>query len=109
MFIYQQGDVLRLYSGDFKAGADIGGKLISPEMFWLVGAIQMTIPVVMLFLSLTLKYPVIRWANIIVAIFWFLYNLIGFFNYPSPYDKFLVIVGLVINVVTVWYAWKWVA
>jgi hypothetical protein len=28
--------------------------------------------------------------------------------YPSAYDKFLIIVGLVLNALTVWYAWKWV-
>lgn len=27
----------------------------------------------------------------------------------DTYDKFLIIVGLVFNVVTIWYAWKWVA
>ena len=108
LFIYQQGDVLRLYSGDFIPGDLKSGGVMSPKMFWLLGAIQMTIPVVMIILSLTLNNPVNRWANIIVAIFWFLYNLIGFSNYPSAYDRFLVIVGLVINVLTVWYAWKWV-
>ena len=24
------------------------------------------------------------------------------------YDKFLIVVGLVFNALTVWYAWKWV-
>ncbi len=106
MFIYQQGDLLRLYSGDFIAG-EIGGMQISQEMLWLVAAITMTIPVVMVFLSLTLKYKANRWANIIVAIFFFVYNLIGLPSYPSAYDKFLLIVALVFNVLTVWYAWKW--
>ena len=68
----------------------------------------MVIPVVMVFLSLTLNDPVNRWANIIVAIFFFGFNLIGLPTYPSAYDKFLIIVGLVFNALTVWYAWKWV-
>lgn len=34
--------------------------------------------------------------------------LIGLPTYPSAYDKFLVVVGLVLNVLTVWYAWRWV-
>jgi hypothetical protein len=29
-------------------------------------------------------------------------------TYPSAYDKFLIIVGLVFNVLTVWYAWQWI-
>ncbi len=107
MFIWQQGDVLRLYSGDFIMGDDIGSTLISQEMLWLVSAIWMTIPVVMLFLSLTLTYPVNRWANIIVGIFFIVLNLIGLPSYPWGYDKFLIIVGLVFNILIVWYAWKW--
>ena len=107
MFIYQQGDLLRLYSGDFIVG-EIGGMQISQEMLWLVAAITMTIPIVMVFLSLTLKYKANRWANIIVAIFFFGYNLIGLPTYPGAYDKFLIIVGLVFTALIVWYAWKWV-
>lgn len=107
MFLYQQGDVMRLYSGDFVPGGEIGGKPVT-QVFWLVGAITMTIPVVMAFLSLTLPHNANRWANIIVAIFFFGYNLIGFANYHSAYDKFLIIVSFGFNVLTVWYAWKWV-
>jgi hypothetical protein len=68
----------------------------------------MTIPVIMIILSLTLKYPVNRWANIIVAILFFVYSLVGLRNYPSAYDRFLIAVSLVANVLTVWYAWNWV-
>ena len=106
MLTYLLGDVLRIYAGDFKAG-EIGGKHITQGM-WLGIAIVMVIPVVMVFLSLTLKYPVNRWTNIIVAILFFVFNLIGLPVYPSAYDKFLIIVGLVFNALTVWYAWQWV-
>jgi len=106
MLTYLLGDVLRIFSGDFKAG-EIGGIQISQKMY-LGMAILMVIPIVMVFLSLTLKYPLNRWANIIVAIFFFLFNIIGLPTYPGAYDKFLIIVGLGFNVLTVWYAWKWV-
>ena len=106
MLTYLLGDVLRIFAGDFKPG-EIGGIQISQKMY-LGMAIFMVIPIVMIFLSLTLKYPVNRWANIIVAIFFFIFNLIGLPTYPGAYDKFLIIVGLVFNILTVWYAWKWV-
>ena len=106
MLTYLLGDVLRIFSGDFKAG-EIGGMQISQTMY-LGMAVLMVIPIVMVFLSLTLKHPVSRWANIIVAIFFFVFNLIGLPTYPSAYDKFLIVVGLVFNVLTVWYAWKWI-
>jgi hypothetical protein len=105
MLTYLLGDVLRIFSGDFEAG-EVGGLQVSQELY-LGMAILMVIPVVMVFLSLTLKYPVNRWANIIVPIIFFVFNLIGLPTYPSAYDKFLIIVGLVFNMLTVWYAWKW--
>ena len=78
------------------------------QTMYLGMAMLMVIPIVMVFLSLTLSNPVNRWANIIVAIFFFGFNLIGLPTYPSAYDKFLIVVGLVFNALTVWYAWKWV-
>jgi len=78
------------------------------QVMWLGISILMVIPIVMVFLSLTLNYPVNRWVNIIVAIFFFLFNLVGLRTYPSAYDKFLLIVSMGFNVLTVWYAWKWV-
>jgi hypothetical protein len=105
MLTYLLGDVLRIFSGDFKAG-EIGGMQITQAMY-LGMAVLMVIPIVMVFLSLTLNHPVNRWTNIVVAIFFFIFNLIGLPTYPSAYDKFLIVVGLVFNVLTVWYAWKW--
>jgi len=105
MLIYLLGDVMRIFSGDFGAG-EMGGMQVTQEMY-LGMAILFVIPIVMVFLSLTLPDPVNRWANIIVAIVFFGVNLIGLPTYPSAYDIFLNIVGLVFNVLTVWYAWKW--
>lgn len=105
MLTYLLGDVLRIYSGDFKDGK-IGGVKVTP-MMWLGIAILMVIPAVMVVLTVTLNYPVNRWANIIVAIFFIIFNLIGLPTYPSAYDKFLIVVSLVFNALTVWYAWTW--
>jgi hypothetical protein len=106
MLTYLLGDVLRIYSGDFIAG-EIAGKPVSKGMFLGI-AVIMVIPAVMVFLSVTLNYPVSRWANIIVAILFFGFNLIGLPTYPSAYDKFLIVVSLGFNALTVWYAWSWV-
>jgi len=109
-FLFQQGDTLRLYSGDFKPGElDLGG-VMSPGMMWMISAITMTIPVVMIILSLILPHNPNRWANIIIALGFFVYNLVGLAggNYPGAYDKFLLAVSMVANVLIVWYAWKWV-
>lgn len=105
MLTYLLGDVLRIFSGDLVAGqiGSAGGMKLTQGMLLGLAAV-MLIPIVMVLLCLTLNPPVNRWANIIVAIFFFLFNLIGLPTYPSMYDKFLIVVGLVFNVITVWYA-----
>ncbi len=106
MLTYLLGDVLRIFSGDFTAG-EIGGMQVSPTMY-LGMAILMVIPIVMIILTLMLPPSINRWANLIVAIVFFLFNLVGLPTYPSAYDRFLIVVGLVFNVLTVWWAWRWV-
>lgn len=106
MFTYLLGDVLRIFAGDFTPG-EISGMQVTQNMFMLA-AILMLIPIVMVVLSLTLTFPVIRWVTILVAICLFGFNLVGLPGYPGAYDKFLIIVGLGFNVLTVWYAWNWV-
>jgi hypothetical protein len=105
MLTYLLGDVLRIFSGDFKAG-EIGGRRVG-QLVWLGIAMLMVIPAVMVVLSLTLDNPVNRWANIIVAVVFFAFNLIGLPTYPSAYDKFLIVVGLVLNALTLALAWNW--
>ncbi len=104
MMTYLLGDVLRIFSGDFP-------NTVSTEKFtqpmWLGIAVLMVIPIIMVVASLIVDYPVNRWANIIVAIFFFGFNLLGLPTYPSAYDKFLLIVSMVFNVLTVWYAGNW--
>ncbi len=108
MLTYLLGDVLRIFSSDFKTG-EMGGKPFQMSQgMWLGIAMLMVIPIVMVVLSVTLPYSVNRWVNIIVAIFFFVFNLIGLPTYPSAYDKFLIVVSLVFNMLTVWFAWNWV-
>lgn len=105
MLTYLLGDVLRIFSGDFKPG-EIQGMQVTQAM-WVGIAVLMLIPILMAFLSLVMDYLIIRWANIVVAIFFFGFNLLGLPTYPSAYDKFLIVVGLVFNVLTILYAWNW--
>jgi len=106
MLTYLLGDVLRIFAADFKPG-NISGMPMGQGM-WLVVAAIMLIPIVMLYLSLVLPDPVNRWVNVIAAVALFLFNVVGLPTYPGAYDKFLIVVGLGINVLTVWHAWRWV-
>jgi ABC-type transport system involved in cytochrome c biogenesis permease component len=106
MLTYLLGDVIRIFAGDVTLG-EIQGVKITQGMGLGIAAL-MVIPILMVVLSLVLPHNINRWANIIVAVLWFLFNLVGLPSYRGHYDKFLLAVSMVFNLITIWYAWKWV-
>ena len=105
MLTYLLGDVFRIFNGDFKPGEMAGKK--ATQSFWLLAAVIMLIPIIMVLLSLILPYDINRAINIIVAIFLALFNLSGLNGYPGLYDRFLIIVGIIFNLITIVYAIQW--
>lgn len=105
MLTFLLGDVLRIFAGDFEPGKISGVE--ATQVMWLAIAVIMLIPIVMIVLTLLLPFPAIRWVNIVAAIFWIGFNLMGL-PYEGAYDNFLIGVSFVINGLTIWYAWKWV-
>ena len=106
MLTYLLGDVFRIFSGDYKKG-EMGAIELTQPM-WFGVAVLMVIPIIMVVLTLFLHQPANRLVNLIVAILFFAFNLIGLPTYPSAYDKFLIVVGLGFNVLIVWIAWPWI-
>lgn len=103
--IYLYGDILRIYHDGEKAKALAAMNL--NQFAWLGIAVLMLTPILMVFLTLVLPQPANRWTNIIVAAFFFLFNLIGLPTYPPLFDKFLLAISMIFNGVTIWYAWNW--
>jgi hypothetical protein len=108
MLTYLLGDVLRIFSGDIQRQEMKEQLAKFTQPMWLFIGILMVLPIVMVVLSVILDYPANRWANIIMAGFFFIFNLIGLPTYPSAYDRFLIAVSLVFNGLTIWYAWNWI-
>jgi hypothetical protein len=108
MLTYLLGDVLRIFSGDTQRQEMKEQLTKFTQPMWLFIGILMVLPIVMVVLSVILDYPANRWANIIMAGFFFIFNLIGLPTYPSAYDRFLIAVSLVFNGLTIWYAWNWI-
>ena len=104
MLTFLLGDVLRIFAGDVTPGEILGRR--PGQGLWLLIAAIMLIPIVMLVLNLMLAYPAIRWVNIVVAIFFVVFNLLGL-PYKGAYDNFLIGVSFVLNALTVWTAWHW--
>jgi hypothetical protein len=107
MLTFLWGDVLGLISGHTVLGKIGEASYEATHGIWVGIAALMLSPIVMVVLNLTLDHRAIRWVNIIVAAFWILFNLSSLSDYPA-FNKFLLIVSMVFNALTVWYAWKWV-
>lgn len=106
MLTYLLGDVIRIFTGDAVLGEINGVKFTQGTAMMI--ALLMVTPILMVVFTLVLPQPISRWANIIVAVLWFIFNLVGLPSYEGYYDRFLLAVSMVFNVITVWYAWKWV-
>ena len=104
MLTYLLGDALRIFAGDFSAG-EIDGQKASQWM-WMLAAVFMLIPIVMIVLTLTLGFPAIRWVTLVASAFLVLFNIAGL-PYPGAYDNFLIGVGFIWNALIIWYAWTW--
>jgi hypothetical protein len=67
----------------------------------------MIIPAVMVFLSLTLKPKVDRWANIILGVLYTFVNISNLIGETWVYYIFSGVVEIALTLLIVWYAWKW--
>jgi hypothetical protein len=92
----------------FLLTGEIGGMKITPELL-LFFAVLMLVPLMMAFLSLTLKDSMNRWANIIVGIVYTgfqLFALVETMAEPSAYAVPMEVSKVVVPALVVWYAWK---
>lgn len=99
--LFQPGIIKEIITGE------VAGILITPTLLW-VTAILMSIPGIMVLLSLTLKPQANRWINIIVSIFHIglaimLMLMLGSWAYSYIYSIGQVVYLLLI----IWCAWKW--
>jgi hypothetical protein len=88
---------------------EIEGMKIGPEILLLL-AILLLVPLVMAFLSLTLKDSTNRWANIILGIVFAgleLLNLVELLANPSAHRILMTLSKVVVAALIVWYAYKW--
>ncbi len=104
MLTYLLGDVLRVFAGQFVVG-EIQGKPVS-QALWVLIAMIMLIPIIMLVLTLLLPFPTIRWVTLVAAAFSVIFNLIGL-PYEGAFDNVLIAVSIVFCGLIAWYAWTW--
>jgi hypothetical protein len=110
MFLYVYADVRGFYETGVIEGLIAGelGIFQINQVFLLVSAIIMTIPSVMVFLSLTLMPKANRWANIILGVIYTGIIILTLLM-PGLWAHYILvgIVEVVLTALIVWYAWKW--
>jgi hypothetical protein len=85
---------------------EVEGMKIGPELI-LLFAILFLVPLIMAFLSLTLKDPITRWANIIVgAVFAALFIGVIVTVGKLSGEILMTLSTVVALILIVWYAWK---
>jgi hypothetical protein len=104
MLIYLLGDVLRIFAGHFTPGRMVGRE--AAGWMWTVAAVVMLLPIVMILVSLLVPATPLVWITVIVAAFLVLFNLSGL-PYEGFYDNMLIVVGILLNGVTIWQALAW--
>ena len=83
------------------------GPFPATQVALLAGMTLMTIPSVMVFLSLTLKAKANRWTNIIVGILHIVLALVNVIGESWAFYIYGTIVEIVFLSLVVWHAWKW--
>ena len=100
-----KADILSLYiPGAADEVAKTAGEIPITQLM-LGGAIMMEISIVMIILSLVLKYRVNRWVNIIAGIVTIAFVVGGGALYP--HYIFIATVEVVCLLLIIWNAWKW--
>ena len=77
------------------------------QVFLLVGLASVTIPALMIFLSVALSAKVNRWTNIIVAAVYIPYTLFNLAGEAWMHMVFGAFVEVVLLLLIIRYAWKW--
>ena len=111
MFLYVYGDLKSLYKPGLIEGIIAGkaGEIKITQAFLLGSAILMTIPALMIILSLTVAFPVIRWANIVLGILYSVVMIVTMLMSGTwAYYIFYGIVEVVLTATIAWTAWNWV-
>jgi len=87
---------------------EMEGMKIGPEIL-LVFAVLLLVPLVMAFVSVTLRDSVNRWANVVVGGVFTVFQLVALIEIlaqPSAWEILMELSKVVAPALIVWYAWK---
>jgi Family of unknown function (DUF6326) len=109
MFLYIYVDYFHLYMPDSIEDILAGKMFIFDitQVVLLTGLASVTIPALMIFLSVALTAKVNRWTNIIVAAVYIPFTLFNLAGEAWMHMVFGAVVEVVLLLLIIRYAWKW--
>ena len=109
MFLYIYVDYFHLYMTGVLQTI-LSGKVFIfdiSQIFLLVAMIFVAIPVLMIFLSLTLPAKINRRANIVIAVLFIPYMLVNLVGDAWVHMYFAAAIEVALLLLIIRYAWKW--
>lgn len=110
MFCYIYGDYFELYVPGKTAGLISGDNMLSSPEKLFAATFILTIPALMIFLSLMLKPGLAKWLNIGTGLFFLLFTLLVGVSSISAWRTFYVFLSFVESIIAgviVYQAWMW--
>lgn len=110
MCCYFYGDYFELYVPKKVEGLISGNNMLDTPVNLLAATVMLTLPALMIFLSLVLKPRICRVLNIILGLFFTLLMLLIAVSSLTEWRMFYVFLAIVESIITsvvIWYAWKW--
>ncbi len=110
MFCYIYGDYFSLYVPKKIEGFISGETMLDSPLKLFAASILMTIPSLMIFLSLALKPKIGKWLNILFGTIYSAIMILIAITSIAPWWTFYVFLAIVESCITlliVWYAWRW--
>lgn len=110
MFCYIYGDYFELYIPKKVEGLLNGQNMLDSPFKLFTATIVLTIPALMIFLSLVLNPKITKWLNIGVGIFFTLFTLLVGISSISEWRIFYVFLSFLESILTaivVFKAWNW--
>lgn len=111
MFIYVYADIKTLFQPEIPEqiiSGVVSGMTIN-QVFLFAAAILMSIPPIMIILSLLLKPGCNKWINIVVSFLHIVLIVLTLFVPSKMWYYYLYYQSLevILHILIIWYAWKW--
>lgn len=100
MFCYIYGDYFELYVPQKLDGLLSGKNMLDSPGKLLIATILLTLPALLIFLSLFLKPAIVKWLNIAVGLFFTIFTLLVGLSSLSEWRMFYVFLSLLESVLT---------